>query len=88
MTARKSWLRDAVTDANGDMDVANIGVAVLIAMIIGAVTVACVALLIGKDPQPLGVAVGAILAGFAPVLGALGVYRWGDAKRPPPAEKE
>lgn len=81
----KHWLRDAVTDAHGDFDVANIGVAVLIAMTIGACVVACYALLAGKDPQPLGVAVGAIFGGFATALGALGVYRWGD-RRPPPGE--
>lgn len=84
MTTKPHWLRDAVTDDRGDFDVANMGVAVVIAMTVGAVTVACVALLLGKDPQPLGVAVGAIFAGFATALGALGVYRWGDRRAPPP----
>lgn len=87
MGAQVSLFREAIVDDKGQVDVANVALYWVMLSVLGAITFACLMSLaswaascFGKahqcsyDPQPLGVAVGAICAGFASALTALGVY--------------
>lgn len=75
-----NWLRSALTDEAGQYDIAYIGMGALIVIVLGAIPslllMAVWALYAGKtfDPQPLGVAIGAVCAGFAAALGSLAGY--------------
>jgi len=84
------WVRVTLTDSQGDWDVGNMGLACLIVIVLGTVpyiwvmsTLAAHDVTIHFVADEIGSAVGKICAGFAAALGALGVYRVGDAKRPP-----
>lgn len=74
------WLKGAATDERGLWDAAYISLMVLAAMVALTVVYEMVMIALawrtGKayDPQPLGLAVGAICAGFASALGALAGY--------------
>lgn len=76
-----NWTRAALTDADGEFDVANIGLAVLIVLVLGSIPslILMVALALYHerpfDPQPLGIAIGAICTGFATALGAFAAYQ-------------
>lgn len=82
-----SIFRGAITDEKGQVDVANLALFWVMVSVLGAITFACgmsflawfagcrgAAHVCAYDPQPLGVAVGAICVGFATALGALGAY--------------
>lgn len=92
-----SLLRDAIVDARGQVDVANLALVWLFISVLGAITFACAmelwayarcsptpaqvvnnvviqATTCAFDPQPLGLAVGAICGGFATCLTALAIY--------------
>jgi len=70
------WLRSALTDDNNEFDVAQIGVAVAV---FGMMGLAAWQLSQGKalDFMQLG-------SGIAAIIGALGVYKWGDKRPQPP----
>jgi hypothetical protein len=78
-----SFFREAVVDANGQVDVANLGFYWVTVHVLGAIVFVCAmsAWSFARceahctfDPQPLGVAVVAILGGYATTLAALGTY--------------
>lgn len=77
-----SIFREAITE-DGVVDVAYLALFWLMVMVLGAITFACVMTAAAFlrctgactfDPQPLGIAVGAICTGFATALGALAGY--------------
>lgn len=85
---RRHWVQSAITDDNGEIDVGNLGLFLLIALVVGAVPFACAMVLARAvlaaawrvdfpfDVQSLGIAIGAICSGFATAIGG-----WGAARR-------
>lgn len=88
----KPIFRSAITDANGDVDV---GYLALIWGLIGwgvAVAVSLVIAVFASWRSPdraaevltaMGGAIGFVSGGFATMLGAVGLFRFGDKERPP-----
>jgi hypothetical protein len=80
VSSRAHWLRSALTDEHGQFDIAYIGMGALIVIVLGAIPslllMAVWALYAGRafDPQPLGIAIGAVCGGFAAALGSLAGY--------------
>jgi len=87
----KPIFRSAITDAQGDVDVGYLaliwgligwGVSVGVVLTVGAFT----AWRTPKDGagiiQAMGIAVGTVSGGFATMLGAVGLFRFGDKERP------
>lgn len=79
--------REAIVDANGQVDVANLGMFWVNLVVLGTITFVCAMSALswwtrchgpehacGFDPMPIGAAVGAIAAGYATALTALGAY--------------
>lgn len=82
-----SWLGRALTDTRGEPDVGNLGLFVLVVVIIGAIPFICIMSAVSAffpsvkfDPQPVGVAVGAVCGGFAAALGAYAATSSGRGK--------
>lgn len=84
---RGHWVHSAITDDNGEIDVGNLGLFVLIGLVLSAIPFACAAVLARAilsvwhidftfDVQALGIAIGAICSGFATAIGG-----WGAARR-------
>jgi hypothetical protein len=78
-----SVFREAITDTDGIVDVSYLALFWVLVSVLGAITFVCVMTLVAFlrcssncafDPQPLGIAVGAICTGFATALGALAGY--------------
>jgi hypothetical protein len=69
-----NWLQQALTDAHGEFDVAQIGVGVAIFGMLGLAGYSLVA----SASHTLDF--GQLGTGLAAVIGALGVYKWGDSK--------
>lgn len=68
-----SWLRSALTDAQGEFDVAQI---MLPVAVIGMLFLDGWSVIVNKQPfdgNQLGIGIGAVIA-------ALGAYKWGDSK--------
>ncbi len=85
------YFQSLITDEHGEADIGRLALFVLISIVLGAIPTLIVAGIAaayyGKpfDPQPYGVAIGAICGGFGAALGALGIYLLGDKKPTPPA---
>jgi len=86
MTLRQ-WLHSAISDDNGEVDVGNLGLFVLIGLVLSAIPFACAMVLARAilaankidfpfDVQALGISIGAICSGFATAIGG-----WGAARR-------
>lgn len=78
-----SIFREAITDADGLVDVSYLALFWVMVSVLGAITFICAMSVVAFirctanclfDPQPLGIAVGAICTGFATALGALAGY--------------
>jgi hypothetical protein len=85
--ARTAW-SDAITDdTNVTVDGGNLGFQ-LVVLLAGAGLIV-MSILSGVsvyhgnifDPMAFGTGVGAMLGGVATVLGALGVYKWGQSRK-------
>jgi hypothetical protein len=72
-----------MTDPDGEWDVGNVGLFALLVIIIGAIPIMIVMSLFHYDVQPLGIAIGAVCAGFATALGALAAFRRSTDYPPP-----
>lgn len=71
-----------MTDPDGEWDVGNVGLFALVVLVIGVIPIMLLMAFLGAygtgvkfDIQGLGVAIGAVCAGFATALGALGAFR-------------
>lgn len=82
-----SWIRESVTDSNGQYDVAFVSLFGVGAATIGAIPFMCFMAWLSWlrcvpsdkvscsfDPQPLGIAIGAAAGGFATAVAALAAY--------------
>lgn len=83
MAAAVSIFREAIVDASGQVDVAYLALFWVMVSVLSAIAFVCLmsaAVFLrctqncAFDPQPLGMAIGAICAGFATALGALAGY--------------
>lgn len=82
--------RQAITDTDGLVDVAYLALFWVMVVVLGAIFFVCAMSLAAFirckencafDPQPVGIAIGAICSGFATALGALGLYMAATRRR-------
>jgi hypothetical protein len=86
---RDQLFNGAVTNTDGTVNVGYLVlirsgqavIAVIATMVLGAIAEMAVNHPHVFNMQPLGIAIGSVLGGYATVLGAVGVFLWGDAKQ-------
>lgn len=89
MQCIKSVFRGAITDRDGLIDSGYLGAFFVMAVVVGAVPFMCLLSAFtlyfspthSVDVQALGVGIGAVCAGFATAIGAVGLFRMGDRPR-------
>ncbi len=86
ITTTKNWFRSAISNEDGDVDPGYLAMAIgVCGWLLSTVSI----LIIGAGAtsatkehaatiQAIGISIGAVSGGFATMLGAVGLFRWGD----------